>query len=152
VNTQSRSNANGSAGGFSSTTGAQGAGVHNNVNGNNSAAVKTANGDVYAGHNGNVYQKTDNGWSKWSNQSNSFQPVQPTHSGGSLGSSGAAPNATRTPNAQFSPGNGNGGSWGGDFNQVQRDQQARQGGWQRQGGYGGGYGGGGFGGGGRQRR
>lgn len=153
VNTQSRSNANGSAGGFSSTTGAQGAGVHNNVNGNNSVAVKTANGDVYAGHNGNVYQKTDNGWSKWSNQSNSFQPVQPTHSGGSPGSSGAAPNATRSPNGQFSPGGyGGAGSWGGDFNQVQRDQQARQGGWQRQGGYGGGYGGGGFGGGGRQRR
>lgn len=131
VNTQSRSNANGSAGGFSSTSGAEGAGVHNNYNGNNSAAVKTANGDVYAGHNGNVYQQTDSGWSKYNSQSNSFQQVQqPTHSSASTTSQ----TAQRSSNS--------------DFNQVQNDQQARQGGWQRQNSYSGGS----FGGGGGSRR
>src|SRR6185312_2455165 len=38
-------------------------------------AVKTQSGDVYAGHDGNVYQHTDDGWSKWDN--GSWQQVNP---------------------------------------------------------------------------
>ncbi len=74
VNTKSGSNARGSAGGFQSSTGAQGAG-YRGVNGNRGGAVKTQNGDVYAGHDGNAYQHTSDGWSKWNN--GGWQPVNP---------------------------------------------------------------------------
>jgi hypothetical protein len=147
VHTQSRSNVNGSAGGFTSTSGAQGAGVHNAYNGNNTGAVKTANGDVYAGHNGNVYQQTDSGWSKWNSQNNSFQPVQqPTRSNANTASQNNQ-HSSGSPASGTRASGGSGGGWGGDASQVQRDQQARQGGWQRQNSFGGGgFGGGGFGG------
>jgi hypothetical protein len=69
VNTASASNARGSVGGFSSSTGAAGAGYHNRATGNSGGAVKGANGDVYAGRDGNVYRHTDDGWSKWNNGS-----------------------------------------------------------------------------------
>jgi hypothetical protein len=75
VNTQSRSNAQGSAGSFQSSTGAEGAGYHNSVTGGSGGAVKTQSGDVYAGHDGNAYQHTDDGWSKWDN--GGWQPVTP---------------------------------------------------------------------------
>ena len=75
VNTASGSNARGSAGGFTASNGAQGAAVHGQ-NGNNAGAVKTANGNVYAGADGNVYQKTDSGWSKYNNQTGSWQATQ----------------------------------------------------------------------------
>jgi hypothetical protein len=74
VNTQSRSNAQGSAGGFQSTSGAEGAGYHT-ATGNRGGAVKTSGGDVYAGRDGNVYQHSDSGWSKWND--GSWQSVQP---------------------------------------------------------------------------
>ena len=67
-------NANGRAGGFNSSTGAKGAGYQNNVTGGTGGVVKTQNGDVYAGHDGNVYQHTDSGWSKYDN--GSWNPVQ----------------------------------------------------------------------------
>jgi hypothetical protein len=73
VHTQSQSNARGSAGSFSSSTGAQGAGVRG-AGGNSSGAVKTSGGDVYAGADGNVYKKTDNGWQKYDD--GSWNPVQ----------------------------------------------------------------------------
>ncbi len=79
VSTQSRSNAYGSAGSFSSSTGAQGAGYHSRVTGNSGAVVQGANGDVYAGRDGNVYQHTDSGWSKWNN--GGWNPVQPNYQG-----------------------------------------------------------------------
>ncbi len=75
VNTQSAANVNGRAGSFNSSTGAKGTGYQNNVTGGTGGLVKTQNGDVYAGHDGNVYQHTDNGWSKYDN--GSWNPVQP---------------------------------------------------------------------------
>jgi hypothetical protein len=75
IHTASGSNINGAAaGGFSSSTGAEGAGVHT-ANGNNAGIVKGQGGDVYAGADGNVYKKTDNGWEKYDN--GSWTPVQP---------------------------------------------------------------------------
>ena len=68
VHTQSQSNAQGSAGSFSSSSGAKGAGV-SGAGGNSAGAVKTAGGDVYAGADGNVYKKTSNGWEKYDNGS-----------------------------------------------------------------------------------
>jgi hypothetical protein len=77
VNSASGSNARGSVGSFQSSTGAAGAG-YSGVNGNRGGAVKTQNGDVYAGHDGNAYQHTSDGWSKWSN--GGWQPVNPPSS------------------------------------------------------------------------
>jgi hypothetical protein len=74
VHTESGSNARGSAGAFTSTTGAEGAG-YRGAGGNTGGAVRTQSGDVYAGHDGNAYQHTSNGWSKWSN--GGWQPVTP---------------------------------------------------------------------------
>src|SRR5207248_7295705 len=68
VNTQHQSNAQGTAGSFSSSTGAKGAGV-SGAGGNSAGAVKTAGGDVYAGADGNVYKKTSSGWEKYDNGS-----------------------------------------------------------------------------------
>ncbi|MEO8303212.1 MAG: hypothetical protein ABI724_03760 [Betaproteobacteria bacterium] len=73
IHTQSQSNAQGSAGSFSSSTGAKGAGVKG-AGGNSAGAVKTAGGDVYAGADGNVYKKTDSGWEKYNN--GSWNPVE----------------------------------------------------------------------------
>ncbi|WP_158932334.1 hypothetical protein [Acidisphaera sp. S103] len=74
VNTASGSNSRGSAGGFQSSTGAEGAG-YRGANGNSGGAVKTQNGDVYAGHDGNAYKHTSDGWSKWDN--GGWQQVNP---------------------------------------------------------------------------
>jgi len=95
VNTESGSNARGSAGAFSSSTGAEGVGARG-VAGNQGGAVKTQSGNVYAGADGNVYRRTDDGWSKWNN--NSWQPVQqPTHeSRASAGTSTAGAGGTGT--------------------------------------------------------
>lgn len=64
VHTQSQSNQYGSAGSFSSSSGAKGGAV-SGAGGNSAGAVKTAGGDVYAGADGNVYRKTDDGWQKY---------------------------------------------------------------------------------------
>ncbi len=112
VNTQSRSNAYGTAGSFNSSTGAQGAGYHNRATGNSGAVVQGANGDVYAGRDGNVYQHTDNGWSKWNN--GGWTQMQPPARGSGQGT--------------FDPGS---------YQQLQRDQFGRQAGYGRFGGGGG---------------
>src|SRR2546429_2324878 len=48
----------------------------------NSAAAKTVNGNMYAGHDGNVYKNTGNGWQKYDNGSwNSANKPQPNWQG-----------------------------------------------------------------------
>lgn len=79
IHTQSGSNSQGKAGSFSSSTGAEGAG-YKGAGGNQGGAVKTQNGDVYAGRDGNVYQHGSDGWSKWSN--GGWQSVTTPNSGG----------------------------------------------------------------------
>ncbi|MBY0330624.1 MAG: hypothetical protein K2X49_08130, partial [Acetobacteraceae bacterium] len=74
VNTQSAANARGQAGAFSSSTGAEGAGVRG-AGGNSAGAVRTQGGNVYAGADGNVYRNTGDGWQKDNN--GSWQPVTP---------------------------------------------------------------------------
>lgn len=98
VNTASGSNARGSAGAFSSTTGAEGAGVHG-AGGNNAGVARGAGGNVYAGADGNVYRHTSNGWSQWNN--GSWQPVQqPTRSSTSGATSAQQPQASPPQSAQ----------------------------------------------------
>ena len=86
VDTRSGANARGSAAGFNSSTGAQGA-VARGANGNTAGAGRAANGDVYAGANGNVYRHTDDGWSKWNDGSwNQVQRPTGAGNGGEAGS------------------------------------------------------------------
>ena len=96
MNTASGSNANGAAGGFSSSSGAAGAGYHNRATGNSGGAVRTSGGDVYAGRDGNVYRHTDSGWSKWDN--GGWNPVNPPSrsSGPQLGATGQGGNRRQT--------------------------------------------------------
>ncbi|HSD54730.1 MAG TPA: hypothetical protein VLC47_11230 [Burkholderiales bacterium] len=93
VNTRSETTAQGSAGGFKSTSGAEGAGVHG-AGGNNAGVVKGPGGNVYAGADGNVYQHNADGWSKY--ETGSWVPVtKPTPPGtaGSTTPGAANPNA-----------------------------------------------------------
>jgi hypothetical protein len=163
VNTASGSNARGSAGGFQSSTGAAGAG-YTGVNGNRGGAVKTQNGDVYAGHDGNAYQHNSDGWSKWSN--GGWQPVNPPSSTPSSTNRQQTTQTTATPSSQGTTTSRNQTTQGqrnttgqtqrsgrqsmdsSSYNQLEQDRQARFAGGERGGFGGGGWGGGRFGGGG----
>jgi hypothetical protein len=153
VNTASGSNSRGSAGGFQSSTGAAGAG-YTTANGNRGGAVKTQNGDVYAGHDGNAYQHTSDGWSKWNN--GGWQPVNPpsnTNSpGGSQTSNPSATNRRSTtggqtqnqrPTTTQAPRSSLPTMEGSSYQQLEQDRQARTAGSGRFGGAGGRFGGGG---------
>jgi hypothetical protein len=101
--------------------------------------VKTQSGDVYAGHDGNVYQHTSDGWSKWSD--GGWQPVTPptppnssrlqsgsgTQSGGLGASQGGSTAPTQQRLGQF--GSGGGGLRqsmdGGTYQDLEQDRQAR---------------------------
>ena len=124
VNTQSRGNANGAAGSFNSSTGAQGAGYHNRATGNSGGVVKTANGDVYAGRDGNVYKHTDSGWQKYTG--GAWNPVQKPASPTNRTSKKTA--GTSNPSH-------------GTYQQLEQDRVGRQSGWRQNnaGGTAGGY-------------
>jgi hypothetical protein len=158
VHTQSQSDARGSAGSFSSTSGAEGAGVRG-AGGNSAGAVKTSSGNVYAGADGNVYKKTDSGWEKYGG-SGSWSQVQ-APAAGSASKGGAGADARTVPQERpgaagsTSMGAESGmrsrfaGEGGGGFQQLEQDHAARFGGAERQRQYGamegGRFGGGGFG-------
>ena len=174
VNTASGSNARGSAGGFQSSTGAAGAG-YSGAGGNRGGAVKTQNGDVYAGRDGNAYQHSSGGWSKWSN--GGWQPVNPPSSTsasgnqqqatqsrpGTTASTSNRTQATQTQRSQAStatrpsPNTSRQAMESSSYQQLEQDRQARSAGGQRFGAGGAmggrfGGGGGGFGGGGGRFR
>jgi hypothetical protein len=140
VHTQSQSDARGSAGSFTSTSGAQGAAVRG-AGGNSAGAVKTAGGDVYAGADGNVYKKTDSGWEKYGG-SGSWSPVQtPSASGAAKESVGAdsrtlpqdRPGAAGSTSMGAESGmHGRFGGEGGGFQRLEQDRAARVGGAERQ--------------------
>jgi len=141
VHTQSQSDARGSAGSFSSTSGAQGAGVKG-AGGNSAGVVKGAGGDVYAGADGNVYKKTDSGWQKYSG-GGTWAPVQPSSRQGQGGQSQSlAGTAQRSVGAQSTQRAGDASGEG--FSQLDTDRQARTMGAQRQQQFSGAGGGGGF--------
>lgn len=60
--------AQGSAGSVQTSAGGRTAGV-TTANGQTFGAGKSANGDLYAGHDGNVYRNTGNGWQQYQNGS-----------------------------------------------------------------------------------
>ena len=146
VNTQSRSNAQGSAGSFSSSTGAKGAGA-SGAGGNSAGVVKTAGGDVYAGADGNVYKKTSSGWEKYDNGSwseaqpkdtpQNRQATQGNISGQTQSRASQASN-TRTARQNDISGQTENGqrfrsqSGGAQVGQLDQDREARMGGAARQ--------------------
>jgi len=142
VNTQSASNARGSAGSFQSSTGAAGAG-YRGVGGNQGGVVRTQNGDVYAGRDGNAYQHTSDGWSKWSN--GGWQPVNPPANASGNPNTTTAPAAARNSRTQGTGANNlnstrSGGRQAMDstsYQQLEQDRQARWSGQQRSNGGGG---------------
>ena len=115
VHTASASNSRGAVGGFQSSTGAEGAAVHGARG--NAGVVKGPGGDVYAGHNGQVYQHTSSGWSSWNN---GWQPVNPPKTT----QSGTA--STRRSGSQQSGLGATQGTSGADFQQLNQDRFARQ--------------------------
>lgn len=122
VDTRSQTTAQGSAGGFRSTSGAEGAGVKG-AGGNDAGAVKTASGNVYAGADGNVYRHTSDGWQKYDDGSwNSVTPPSRSTTPGST-----APAAGQSPgSAQQRPSQGGGGASGQRFANTQWGQQLEQ--------------------------
>jgi hypothetical protein len=74
------STANGTVAGISGSQGGKAAGA--STAWGNSAVGKTASGNMYAGHDGNVYKNTGNGWQKYDNGSwNSVNKPQPNWQG-----------------------------------------------------------------------
>src|SRR5882762_2863128 len=74
------STANGTVAGISGSQGGKAVGA--STAWGNTAAAKTASGNTYAGHDGNVYKNTGNGWQKYDNGSwNSVNKPQPNWQG-----------------------------------------------------------------------
>jgi hypothetical protein len=109
VDTRSRTDAQGSAGAFKSTTGAEGAGFKD-AGGQSGGVVKGPGGNVYAGADGSVYRHTSDGWQKYDDGAwNSVTPPSKSTS-----ASGDAPGAqaTHRPTGQDSQGLGQAGRGG----------------------------------------
>jgi hypothetical protein len=118
---------------FESSDGGQGTTLRRGSE--NAYAFETGSGDVYAGRDGEVYQKTDDGWSKIEN---------PRGAGDAQSSTGAARSASvssdsqRTGTRLESSSIGYDGSRGrdgqaayGDYSRLERDRQSRQRGYDR---------------------
>jgi hypothetical protein len=74
------STANGTVAGISGSKGGEAAGA--STKWGNTAVGKTSSGNMYAGHDGNVYKNTGNGWQKYDNGSwNSVNKPQPNWQG-----------------------------------------------------------------------
>ncbi len=144
---------------FDTSGGASGSSIKNN--GNRTTIGQSGSGDVYAGRNGDVYKKSDNGWQQY-DPKNGWQGVQTEELKPSRSSANAAANsANRRNSAQTRSNNSLGSSSynrSNDMRQLNRDYSARQYGTQRYqqrqsaGGMRGGMRGGGMRGGGGRRR
>ncbi len=79
--TQHTTTAQGTTGSIQTSAGGKAAGVVT-PNGNTWGAGKNASGDLYAGHDGNVYRNTGSGWQQYSNGSwnNVSKPPSPSFS------------------------------------------------------------------------
>jgi hypothetical protein len=138
---QHTTTARGTTGSFQSTTGAKGAGA-STAHGN-TAVGKSANGDLYAGHDGNAYKNTGSGWQKYDNGSwnNVSKPTSQTYDRAAGGLSNS-----RTSQAGFgkSPGGFDSSGLDKDFQDRQRGSSSSQhfDNW-RSGGFGDRFGGGG---------
>lgn len=141
-----QSNARGSVGEASNSSGQWAEGAHSNVT--NSTVAKTSNGDTYAAHDGNVYKNDGNGWQKydgngnWSdtswNKSNANTSTYQAHSTASQAASSSSWSQSAWKN-DFSSGNSNwksnwengSGSTGTAWNQHDTQQSLNQDSWAR---------------------
>ena len=108
-----------------------GAAVARSGPGGNTAVVKTGSGDVYAGHDGNVYKKSGDGYQKYENGSwNSVQA--PTDAQKQQAQSQAQTKAQGAQAGTQARAQGTASSWSGDTaSQVRKDASARAAGTQR---------------------
>lgn len=154
-------------------TGEGGKGTSVSQDGNRTTVGQSAEGDLYAGHNGNVYKKSDDGWQSYDPDNGGWNDVQKPESPQGQGQAQAAAQTARDSGAQardasqkyssasmYGPSeyskqsSGASGYSSRDTSQLNRDAAARQGGTSsfqrnRSGGY---SGGGNFGGGGGRTR
>ena len=80
-------------------TGAGGSGTSVSQDGNRTTVGQSAEGDLYAGHNGNVYKKTDDGWQSYDPDSGGWNDVQRPENpqpGQDQAAQGARDNAAQT--------------------------------------------------------
>jgi hypothetical protein len=123
VHTQSQSDARGSAGSFTSSSGAAGAGVKG-AGGNSAGVVKGAGGDVYAGADGNVYKKTDSGWQKYTGDGSWSSVQTPTRTTGGAQNTSASGTSTAARSSTAGTTRTSSGSF--DSSQLDRDWQSRR--------------------------
>jgi hypothetical protein len=154
VQTGHATTAQGTVAGARSTSGAKA--IAGSGNYGSGGAVKTAGGDMYAGHDGNVYKNTGGSWQKYDNGSwNSVNRPTSTAASQSLnrpsGSSAARPQMSSSDfqnmNQEFQN-RQRGSAQSQNFQNFQRSGSGGGGGWGSRSGGGGGGGGGRFGGGG----
>ena len=86
VETSHYSNAEGTRSSFEGSGGSRGAAYHS-ADGVNSGLAKSKNGDVYAGHDGNLYRHSEDGWQTWDD--GSWEAAEkPAASGGARAAAG----------------------------------------------------------------
>ena len=116
-----------SASKIESSSGAQAASVSQGAT--RTTVAQSASGDLYAGQNGNVYKKTDEGWSNY--QDGSWQSVDtPTRPQGApqsaQTSTGTMQSSTREQGSMSTQARTNQASGSRDMSQLNRDYSARQ--------------------------
>ena len=121
--TQHYSTAQGTVGSVQTSSG--GKAVGSSTSYGSTAAARTASGNMYAGHDGNVYKNTGSGWEKYDN-----------------GGWNSVPKPSSENAAQQRPATGQGGygqqrpsspersGWGGQMEGLQREAESRERGWQ----------------------
>ncbi len=119
VDSQHRTNSNGTTAQAHSSTGASAYGA-TGKNGNSAAAGETANGDKYASANGKTYSNTGSGWDQKSGSTSSYNKSSSSGWGGQEKSGGSsAMNSggggwnSRSASARGSESMGRSGGWGG---------------------------------------
>ncbi|MDP9198762.1 MAG: hypothetical protein M3O07_06045, partial [Pseudomonadota bacterium] len=116
---------------FETADGGMGTSIKND--GNRTTVAEGANGDLYAGRNGNVFKKTDNGWQSYDRDNGNWnqvperpnanpRPTQQTRETGRLGSSASVygpSDYSRQSSSRITQGGGSR-----DFSQLNRDAAA----------------------------
>jgi hypothetical protein len=153
--TQHYSTAQGTVG--SVQTSAGGKAVGSSTAYGNTAAAKTASGNVYAGHDGNVYKDTGSGWEKYDNGSwsSAQKPAAPSSTGGQRPAASQGAPAEERPSSFQRPEGGSEmdglqreaqnrqrGEWSNERSQQMDRSRGGEGGWGGDRGWGGGFGGG----------
>ncbi len=125
--TQHYSTARGTAGSVQTSSGGKASGVSTKYG--KTAVGKTGSGDMYAGHDGNVYKKTDSGWQKYDNGNwSSAQKPAPASATQQRTSASRQPSAQQPSQQQVQQRASSVGSKGGSeqMQQVQQEHANRQ--------------------------